>query len=101
MQKYKVVSEILDLDYEHMTAKVIIRTKSINRNSENIMFSRNFRKNNTGIMNNIKLDSPLTLLKEDEESKLLLGQDISKINGETYIYYDKNMKKYYQLEVSE
>jgi hypothetical protein len=40
----------------------------------------------------------MELIQEDKESKIFKAKNISKINGEMYIYYDKDLKRYFEIE---
>jgi hypothetical protein len=98
MSEYTIKSEVLDLDYEQMTDKIILRIKDKSRNLDNIYLDKTFRKYNIPILKNYKLKSPMKLLEEDDKGKLFIGTNISSIDGDMYIYYDKESKKYFHVE---
>lgn len=100
MPEYKIKSDIIDLDFEHMTSKIIIKVKDNSRDIDNIFLDKTFRKYNNDILKIYKLNSPLKLIQEDEEGKVFKAKNISKINGDMFIYYDKQLNKYFELEVS-
>jgi hypothetical protein len=98
MPNYRIKSEIVDLHYENMTGRIVVRVKENKRNLNNIMLDRTFRKSNNDVMKIYKLNSPMELIQEDKESKIFKAKNISKINGEMYIYYDKHLKRYFEIE---